>query len=43
MEDGRSFLEVTITAIGRVIENEVGVRVKKADLKISKHTEKYKK
>ena len=43
MEDGRSFLEVTITAIGKVIENEVGVRVKKADLKISKHTAKYRK
>ena len=43
MEDGRSFLEVTITAIGKIIENEVGVRVKKADLKISKHTAKYRK
>lgn len=43
MEDGRSFLEVAITAIGKVIENEVGIRVKKADLKISKHTAKYRK
>ncbi len=43
MEDGKSFLEVTISAIGKVIENEVGVRVKKADLRISKHTAKYRK
>lgn len=43
MEDGRSFLEVVVQAIGKVIENENGQRVKKADLKISKYTSKYKK
>ena len=43
MEDGRSFLEVVIQAIGKVIENENGQRIKKADLKISKLTSKYRK
>lgn len=43
MEDGTLFLEDVITKIGKVIEKEVGARVKKADLKISKHTAKYRK
>lgn len=43
MEDGKSFLEVVIHAIGKVIENENGQRVQKADLKISKYTSKYRK
>ena len=43
MEDGTLFLEDVIVKIGKVIEKEVGARVKKADLKISKHTAKYRK
>ena len=43
MEDGTLFLEDVITKIGKVIEKEVGARVKKADLRISKHTAKYRK
>lgn len=43
MEDGRSFLEVVVQAIGKVIENENGQRVKKAEIKISKVTAKYRK
>lgn len=42
-EDGIFFLEVVLTEIGKVIEKEVGARVKKADLRISKHTAKYRK
>ena len=43
MEDGRRFLEVVVQAIGKVIENENGQRVKKAEIKISKVTAKYRK
>lgn len=43
MEDGTLFLEDVIVKIGKVIKKEVGARVKKADLKISKHTAKYRK
>lgn len=42
LEDGKSFFEATIEAIGSVIEIETGKRFKKANERILKHTQKYK-
>lgn len=40
---GETFVENIIAAIGTVIEKEMGVRMKKANERINKYTQKYKK
>lgn len=43
LPSGETFVENIITAIGNVIEKEMGVNTKKANARISKYTQKYKK
>lgn len=43
LASGETFVENIIAAIGTVIEKEMGVRMKKANERISKYTQKYKK